>query len=468
MPTEDRRVGKLLPSPVTPASTVCYTIEIPNAVPYRAAFLGQLDVLGRADTWDHPRDGTVCSDCEEAAQIWRSALYNASFSDDCETDMSCLDVAECITSDSSVAEAIAALMANDAAIQIILQNAAGANVFGDDQTLPGFPLTAGQMAGRLNEIDECAFDAYWAQVDQFIDYLLDLGQDTLDKLALYTTALAAGTATGKMAGLIAKLKNGTTAGKVTEFLNWAAGTMKTAYEAADDTANRNAIKCALFCANRDECLITLDGLGATLNERLGGALDPSSITSLAGLAETIVTITFDPSLALDLWLTFLLGTAKTAGILGMEGIDETIQLMLKVAVNDANDDWRTLCDECDTVPGWQAYGTIGVTTVVKSGNVYTITHGFVGPFGNAYIYVGSSVDGVSSPSVGLEYTGLNLNGVTVYDWGSDEGNFTTVPPNAAPPPKVSYAGGATPGVSPSTLSIVFETELPFQGLVAGA
>lgn len=350
MPSEDYRKGKLLPSPVTPLTNVCYTIQIPNAVQYRAAFLGQLDVLGRADTWDHPTDGTVCEDCEEAAQIWRNALYNAAFDENCEGGMDCAGVAECIENNILTQQALANAIENSAVLQQILLQTGGANNFNGGLTVPGVGLTPSQMSTRLNEIDECAFDPYWAQVEQFIDYLVDLGQDTLEKLALYAIALNAGTATGKMAGLLAKLKNGTTAGKVAEFLNWAAGTMKSAYEAADDTANRNAIKCALFCENRDSCLITLDGLGATLNERLGGALDPSSITSLAGLAETIVTITTDPSLALDLWLTFLVGSAKTAGILGLEGIDETIQLMLAVAVNDANDDWRTLCTDCPA--GW--------------------------------------------------------------------------------------------------------------------
>lgn len=346
MPTEDRRHGKLLPSPVTPISSVCFTIQIPNAVPYRAAFLGQLNILGKWETWDHPTDGTVCADCEEAAQLWRTALYNANWDENCEGGMDCAAVTDCIENNILTQQAIANALENSAVIQQILLQSGGANTFNDALTLPGVGLTSGQMSGRLNEIDECAYDAYWAQVDQFIDYLVDLGQDTLEKLNLYTTALAAGNATGKMSGLIAKLKNGTTAGKVTEFLNWAAGTMKTAYEAADDAANRNAIKCALFCENRDECLITLDGLGATLNVRMGGVLDPASITSLAGLAETMVTIVTDPSLALDLWLTFLLGTAKTAGILGLEGIDETIQLMLKVAVNDANNDWEALCEDC--------------------------------------------------------------------------------------------------------------------------
>jgi len=73
----NRRVGKLLPIPVTPSDTICIQIEVPNAVEYIAAFFGQLDVLGAWYTWDHPSDGTECEDCEEAAQLWRTAIYDA-------------------------------------------------------------------------------------------------------------------------------------------------------------------------------------------------------------------------------------------------------------------------------------------------------------------------------------------------------------------------------------------------------
>ncbi len=73
----NRRVGKLLPFPVTPPDTVCIKIEVPNAVEYIAAFFGQLDILGSWWTWDHPTDGTECVDCEEAAQLWRTAIYEA-------------------------------------------------------------------------------------------------------------------------------------------------------------------------------------------------------------------------------------------------------------------------------------------------------------------------------------------------------------------------------------------------------
>lgn len=352
MPTEDRRVGKLLPSPVTPETTVCFTIQIPNAVQYRAAFLGQISVLGQALTWDHPRFETQCADCEEAAQLWRNALYSATFSDDCEMSMTCLDVANCIASDPFVASALAALMLSNTAIQdAIIQANGGVPVLGGAY-VPGVPLTDAQMNAQLNVPDACDPDVFWAQSDQYVTYLIDLGQDVLERLQLYSEALASGASSVPGGQFIAKLKNGSTAGKVTEFLNWAVGTFKNAYESADTTDNRNALKCAIFCAMRDDCLITIQGTLDVLNTRLGGVLSPGDLEDLPALAEAMTTIVFNPSLAMDLWVLFLMATAKTAGLFGTQGIDETLQLVLAVASNDPSNDWEMLCDDCDETWCW--------------------------------------------------------------------------------------------------------------------
>lgn len=346
MTTEDRRNGKLLPNPVVPENTVCYTIRIPNAVQYRAAFLGQINILGEWYTWDHATDGTDCVPCEKAAQIWRNALYEATWSDECGGDMSCDDVADCIDNNEAVQQALANQISTNEIIKQAIFNAGDGTNFNGEPTLPGIPLSPSQMNERLNEIDQCAFDPFWAQVEQFVDYLLNLGQDALDQLALYSEAIEAGQSAAKMPALVGKLKNSTTAGKAIEFVQWAANTMKTAYEASDNQANRDAIKCALFCKNRDACLITLQDTWIVLNERLGGILNPSSINTLEQLADTFTTVVFNPALALDLWMTFIIGSAKTAGFLGLQGIDETIQLVLKIAVNDANNDWEAKCEDC--------------------------------------------------------------------------------------------------------------------------
>jgi hypothetical protein len=412
--SEDYRKGKLLPDPVVPASTICFHITIPNAVQYRAALVGVISQLSNWYTWDHPTDGTECVNCNTAAEMFAKAIEESYFDEECGDDMSCADVADCIENDPLVKQALDNIVPSVPIDGMVFP--------------PGAPLTPSQMTMRLNEIDACAFDPYWAQVEQYVDYMIDLGQDVLDQLALYSAALDAGENI-PMGKFLGKLKNSSTAGKVIEFLQWVLTTVKAAYEAADNAANRDAIKCAIFCQFRDDCLITIQGTLDVLNERNGGLLTPGDLTDLLSMVDAFMAAAFNPALALDLWLMFLMGSAKTAGMFGLQGIDETIQMVLAVAVNDANNDWETKCDDCaepegnlNIVPlsGWAAFvntafvemdglleiwdisvlsGALGVWTsyacIDSEGRDFTIDH-YVIQFGT-WLEKGE-IDGVNYPS----------------------------------------------------------------------
>ena len=249
--------------------------------------------------------------------------------------MSCEDVANCIETDPNVRTAIASIVPAVPIDGFVYP--------------PGEPLTPSQMTTPLNQIDACAFDPYWAQVEQYVDFMVNLGQDVLEQIAAYSTALDAGENI-PMGKFLGKLKNSSTAGKVIEFLQWVLATVKAQYEAADNAANRDAIKCAIFCGSRDQCAITIQGTLDVLNERLGGVLTPADLIDLPTMVTAFTTLTFNPALALDLWLAFLMSSAKTAGMFGLEGIDETLQMVLAAAVNDANNDWVIKCDDCGEPP----------------------------------------------------------------------------------------------------------------------
>lgn len=323
--------GLPLPSPVDPGQTVCVSLIIPDTPEYRQALRGVLADLGKWWAWQHTPTEPA-PDATEAAELWRAAALTLTYLEDCEAPVSCIDVTNCITSNSSTRQAVQALVPSTPI---------------DGLTYPpGVPLTPSQMDQRLNEIDDCVYDAFWAQTEQFVDFMIDLGQDVFERLAAYKSALEAGQNV-PMGQLLGKLKNGSTAGKVMEFLGWALDTMKAAFESADTLDNRNAMKCALFCAGKDDCLISIQLTLDVLNERLGGLLSPGDLTDLPSLVDAFTTAAINPALALDLWVLFLMGTAKTAGLFGTANIDETIQMVLALAVNDANNDWELLCEDCD-------------------------------------------------------------------------------------------------------------------------
>ena len=333
-PRRDRTTGLPLPSPVDPGQTLCVQLVIPNAPEYRQAFRGVLSELGKPWTWSMT-SGEDNTPAYEAAELWRAAIEDLLFVLDCGEGMTCDDVNLCIQSNSTT--------------RTVIQSISQAAPIDGYTYPPGTPLTPSQMTAPLNEIDACAFDPYWAQVEQFTDYIVDLGQDVLDKIAAYSAALDAGENV-PMGQFLGKLKNSSTAGKVIDFLQWVLVTVKAAYESADDTPNRTAIKCAIFCDSRDACAITIQGVLDVLNERNGGLLTPTDLEDLPALVDAFMAAVFNPALALDLWILFLMGSAKTAGMFGLQGIDETLNLVLKLAVNDANNDWEAACEDCAPPP----------------------------------------------------------------------------------------------------------------------
>lgn len=332
MTTEDRRHGKLLPSPVTPASTVCFQITIPNAVQYRAALFGVLGALGEWWTWDHPTDGTVCADCEEAAQLWRDAIANAVFLEDCGGEpVSCEDVADCIENDPATRTVVQNIVNNMSQPQFI--------------SVPGQALTPTQYNAPLNPLETCDLDAFWAQCEQFTEYFTQAGTDFIQKIEVYSNAVE-GAGFIEMAPILGTLVDEVQIDKFLEFIDWAIETIGEFYEGALTTQVKQAIACAYFCKGKADCELTIERIWQVQNERLGGLLIPSEITNVSQLVDAMLTIVTNPGLAVDIWLAFLAGMAKLAGYLGVRGIDQTLSITLKLAVNDANSDWMILCIDC--------------------------------------------------------------------------------------------------------------------------
>lgn len=345
MPSETDRRGKLLPSPVVPSDTVCFMIQIPNAVQYRAAFLGQINVLGVWETWDHPTDGTDCLDCEQAAQLWRNAIYQAVWAEECDPMLDCDEVAACITTSESTQAALIAQLTDNPEMQAAIQNIISGQTLPGTTATQGQPMTSSQANAQLNPLTGCNHNEFWAQCEQFTDYLVTAGTDTFEQIEIYSNAIEGATFI-EMVPVLGTLMDEAQIDQVLEFINWTQEGVQELYVAADTPGNRQEIACALFCAGFDDCLITIERTWQVMNERLGGILNPSSLTSLADLAHAMVTVGTSPSLPLDLWIAFIAGAAKFAGYLGVRGIDQSLQLVLKLAINDANNDWETLCVDC--------------------------------------------------------------------------------------------------------------------------
>lgn len=369
MPPRDGTTGLPLPSPVVPINTVCVQMIIPDAPEYRQALRGVLSDLGKYWTWSHTV-GQSYDPAMQAAEIWRYAASTLTYSEDCSGGpMACSDVANCIENDASTRAAVSSVASRAA------QPGATA--------IPGERLPDTTWQGNLTPTDECSVDAFWAQCEQFVDYIVTAGQDVLEILETYSNSVEAATFI-EMAPIIGTAFDEAQIDVVLDFIDWTLEVVKETYEAADTQPNRTAIACALFCEMKHDCTLTLEGAWTVINERLGGVLDPSDLNSTEDLLQAAVTLLMNPAAPLDTWLAIVLGLARVMGYMGVQGLNQTLNVVLKLAVNDANDDWILLCEDCpppstERTPViasvWDPGGAVGSLTGPDEDGVWTVTTG---------------------------------------------------------------------------------------------
>lgn len=449
----DRTTGLPLPSPVVPASTICIKIPVPNALEYRAALKGVLSELGKAWTWSQ-KVGEDNSDAFTAAELWREAIAQAVYQLDCECDdMSCEDVAVCIDTNEAVQDAISNQIVNNSSIQQIINQYAE----------KGVPMTAGTRGTIVTGVTDCDLNSVFGSVTAIIDALDTNNRDFIEIVQItdvQAKKISKAISAIPLLGLLP-------IDELVSFVGDTAPALKVAYESEYTTEYRDTLRCALFCVARDkaDCALTFQDIIEIFNDRIGTAMEP--INFFVELMEFIVAGTWPGTVAIDV-LTLIQLAAWQQGSEWMGVTLRTLQTVGLLGANDDDPDWSILCEDCTGEVGFVVRGNVGTTTVVRSGNVYTITGGYTGPGGNTFIYVQSSIDGVTG-TVGtfMSYDSLSISGLTGYDWGDDSGAYGSTPPSSAPPPNVYYAGGSRSGGPNSAVSIVIETTLPFQGVLQG-
>lgn len=327
----DKTTGLPLPSPVVPETSICFKIMVPNAIEYRSALKGALSSLGQAWTWTQ----TVGEDNQgsyDAAELWRARISDASYALDCEVcEVDCNDVANCIETSPAVQAAVATIV-NTVSLP------------GTTST-QGVPMSPAQYAEQLNTRPTCDMDELWSQCLKFIEYLTQLGTDVFERLEAYSNGLEAATFI-EMVPVIGTMIDEAGIDNFLDYLDWSLEVIQEEYASALDVDVINDIACSLFCAVQDDCVISVERTMNVINARLGGILVPSELETIDEVMGALVTIGSSFTLPVDMWLAFILGSAKTASYLGIRGIDKTVQIMLALAADAPSNSWTTLCPVC--------------------------------------------------------------------------------------------------------------------------
>jgi hypothetical protein len=400
MGTEDRRRGKLLPDPVTPPDTVCYKITIPNAAQYKAALVGSLGHLTEWYTWDHELDGQVDPKCEEAAELFSRALLEATFSDDCEADMSCDDIADCIETSESVADAIAALVAENQALQQQINN----------YNNYGVPMTNAQASEPLAGAIDCEPDSLFGSVTAIVNQLNTNNVDFLEQFEIESNTVE------RARDLFAAIPVFETLpfDDALNYIETLMGEIKENYDAAVTTALIDEYRCDLFCLarDRDDCAISFDILISYFEDRLGASFEPETI--FVSFVEFFTTGSWTGTQIVDVMMLGQLAIWRTAS--DFMGISiRTLQMVGVLGSDNLDPDWEILCTDCSNL--WEKCWDLETETLPFTFIIGSYSSG-VG-IEDAFLQAGNGYRGiVMSKAMGVSTTIKEVSYTFEYEAGT--------------------------------------------------
>lgn len=155
-------------------------------------------------------------------------------------------------------------------------------------------------------------------------------------------------------------------------------------ETLSPTASKYRLACALFCLCKSDKTITMDRIYEAFLSLLSAYTIPS-LDNLANWIEAVIGIDDTPMVAYGSFVLFW-GIASRTSFFGAQVITgKALEVILKVAENDANNDWETLCIDCN-VATWCYQWDLQST----SGSAQGLTGTFPSPYGT----IGEHVSGV--------------------------------------------------------------------------
>lgn len=383
-PKRDRTTGLPLPNPVVPLTSICFTLQVPNALEYRSALKGVLSELGKNWTWAQTA-GEDNQDAYTAAELWRQRLLEATYQLDCGDDMSCEDVASCIDTDPAVQAAIASQLAAGGGGTTVVYNTA-------TQGAPMLPSAYNQPVIYARDCDN---NSLFGSVTAIVQQMDRNNRDFLEVIEV-------GTNTRERASqLIAAIPLFETLpiDEAIDYLDKLQSEILENYEAAWTDALADTYRCDLFCIglNNPNCEVTFVQVFDYFNGRLGNALDLENL--FGSLVQYFTLGTWSGSLVVDIMMLNQVAIWRAAS--NWSGISlRSFQTVGLLGANDDDPDWEILCDDCDVdgprvtiVNGLPSIFTAQTQTFVSrdgAWDVWTLNSaGFVGaPFtpGNGIPY----------------------------------------------------------------------------------
>jgi len=216
----------------------------------------------------------------------------------------------------------------------------------------GVPLPPEALEAPLAEGSNptCNLDIVWAQAEQLVDYSNTMITDTLEQVETATNNVELAQVVTSLP-ILDELGADAIAGYIELLLDGVAEN----YAAEFDLAYRNGLACEIFCSAKGDCEITIQKVYDILLARVTGHFGSpgETIGTIFNLLTYLVDQDIDGDVVVDTLFFLLWGGAKLINSFIQDVGTTALETIMELAVNDANNDWETLCDECPvdaTVP----------------------------------------------------------------------------------------------------------------------
>lgn len=419
-------IRKLIASQYEPHTGFrCINITIPDGENYVSALAGMLRTLQLSWAYVGEKDDRL-----RVAKAWEEA-NSMNCWDEC---FDCPDVAECIETSEEVHEALANAITNVTVIRNAINSVSGGtNPYGGQQVgspIPESEYTRNQAEGTN---PTCNLDILWAQCLSIVELFNRNISDVLEDVEVASNVVEILSVLEELP-LVKYAANFIGGSAAIDAINYFQESVNEQYLAEYDLEYENDLACALFCAARGDCELSIDLLFTVLSDRVVSVItDPNAIGTLVDLLEIVSGLEFDSTIVVDLCMWFCAATWKLGNFIFGRAADYSFSVLLQLAVDDASPDWQLLCEcadcqfivEANIDPSVAPFGQDSGIAVV-SGSTYRIKAIGTWNYGTATVDA-SGVVGETNPAAVApdEYIGSLIVKIGESDdWSAGSPDFT--------------------------------------------
>lgn len=284
--------------------------------------LNEYNVL--ANTIDVGRDIAYGDDSIRVLWLWlRNMRENVSI---------CSMIIACIMSDDDTKEAFRNFILNDPAINQHITDIAANQVLSLEKRLT-----------NILKPDVCDPDFLFNQASVLVQLLHDLSEDIFEAIEVGTNQLERADI---LVGAIPAAGLNSTAAAIFELADQLIEDIQESYSGSYDEAMFDVLRCAIFCAVRDDCELNLTKIIGIYSELLAAAVPDDPIEALSFIMTYLVTGEIGGNASVY-GMHLLVLTAIQAGtdLLGINFAKLANRVL--AAGDDGNNDWEVLCEDCN-------------------------------------------------------------------------------------------------------------------------